>query len=145
MSVTIRSPGKEISLPPHITCLSEDLVDDIFSVYDAADRIVACGIDPRDSSLCLLTGDLNVRQISPNGTMIPTDAFPEFDGRHIVMSFKDYPGIFRIRSEVAIGMSESCLDGAEVALGGMKLASIDIKDTYVNDESDAASAESDNT
>lgn len=121
---------KEIELPEYMSSLTQSLVDEITQVCDNHKRIISCGVNPNDNSLCFVTGDLDVRTIIPNGTMIPVFSKIEFDGSHVQIRFKDAKEDYRVSSETLILESQSCLQDAELLFSNSKLHMVTKDNTY---------------
>lgn len=107
----------EITLPEHVLALSQDEIDIITNSIDAMKLIIACGIDPEDSSLIIITGLGDVRILKPNGNLIPTYAKPRDLGKCIELSFVDTSGFFIIDSKLVIDQSESFIEGQSLIVG----------------------------
>lgn len=130
MRSTFHLLGKTVEIPHHMRSISQDFIDQVSELPDRSMRIISCGVDPRDSSLCILTGDLRVRTIVPNGTMVPIDAAPEFDGIHISVLFLNQEE-HRLRSESVIKMSSGCMEDAQILTSNSSLGTLVlVNDTY---------------
>lgn len=117
--------------------LPQDVIDDICR-SDDLNRVISCGIDPDDRSLCIVTARLDVRHINPNGLLIPQDAMPSHDGSRIAITFDAHDGIYAIDSSLAILRSVSALQGADLSVAGSSLGEFVVSgETYlIDDEKD---------
>lgn len=107
----------EITLPAHILALTQDEIDAITNSTDAMNLIIACGIDPEDSSLVVITGLGDVRILKPNGSLIPSYAKPRDAGKCLELSFVGHSGFFIIDSNLVIVQSESFIEGQSLIIG----------------------------
>lgn len=99
-----------IELPQHISALPQEFVNMLLRSRKPrnAPRIFACGVDPVDSTLVVVTLDLEVLSVTPNGKMIPEAAFPYFDGWAIGIKMKDTDELVVLTSETVIKSATSC-------------------------------------
>ena len=111
-----------------MTGLSQIFIDEIMSVCDKDERIIACGINPDDSSLCFITGGLDVRSIVPNGELTPVKLNLEFDGRHLHIEFAGRTDSHRVNSVSLIHMSKSCLNISEMSIRNLRIGTLTLSD-----------------
>lgn len=97
----------ELTLPSYMTSLSQGHIDALTAESDV--RVIACGVDPSDNSLVFVTNKLEVRQIVPNGKMVPLAAKPSQRGDTILVSFKDIDGNFEILTDLAHSVSKNLM------------------------------------
>lgn len=98
--------SKEIELPDHMNSLPQSIIDDII-IQNNLSKIISCGVHPNDKSLCLITPDLDIKFIQPNGSLIPRTAIPSHDGSRIAITFESFDEIYAIDSQIAIAVSKS--------------------------------------
>jgi hypothetical protein len=113
--------GSELTLPPHMNSLDQSVMD--LLGLDRSNRVIACGVNPDDGFLYMVTGGLEVRFIAPNGTMVPLEAYPVGGGKAIAVAFEDQEEFRVIDAARALESSESVTDGASLFVG----------DTYIGD------------
>lgn len=121
MKTTLKIKDIEIDIPTHMSSLSQSFLDSL-SKDDINTRIIACGVDPRDKSLCFVTVQLDTRIIRPNSRYLPKIANPSIDGLMIEIEFENVEGVHQIHHRLAYDNSESCLDLADLYVG----------DTYIS-------------
>jgi hypothetical protein len=114
---------REVALPRHMAALPQHSVDFLYGLPDRSTRVMAAGVDPRDSSLTMITLDLEVRTLRPNGRLVPTSAVPSDDGRFIGVEFVGGDRVYSINAAMAVSRSEDA----------MKSASLHVNDTYMSD------------
>jgi len=115
---TIKINNKEITLPSYITILQN------MSCLNH-DCIVACGVHT-SGVLLLVTGSGDIKEIIPNGKMIPISAKPLGNGEYFEVIFRgnDSPKILAARP--AIRSSRSCLLGGELHIGNTYIGNFEI-------------------
>lgn len=124
MTQTRRVGQKEVSLPDHITPLPQVVIDVVSALRDSAVRVVACGIDPRDGFLYVVTGNADVRFVKPGSRIAPTSAYPSHDGSTIGLTLSGDDKLHSVSSDLTLSRSESCFSA---------LSSLTVNDTYMGD------------
>lgn len=99
------------------------MIDNLVVLPDASERVIACGVDPTDNSLYMISAMLDIRIVRPNGNLIPDQSFPSHDGKRIGIYFKGIEALQAIDSNLALANGESCLSNA----------SLFVNDTYMCD------------
>lgn len=99
----------ELSIPSYMTSLPQDVVDSLTSVDD--ERVIACGVDPKDNSLVFVTNSAAVLLITPNGGLTPAAALPALDGKLIYLSLHGYEQVFPIDVQAAVKSGRQCAEG----------------------------------
>jgi hypothetical protein len=106
-----------------MSVLTQESIDRLHTLDDRRHRLISCGVDPKDSCLYLVTCDLDVRVVRPNGGLVPESAFPAPDGRYLGVVFRGSEQVETISSEVALRHSS----------GLFATASLTVNDTYMGD------------
>ena len=97
---------KEITLPSYMMSLQD-------ITQTNPDCIIACGVHP-SGVLLIVTGDIDTKEIIPNGRRHPITAKPIGHGEYIEIKFQgdDLPRI--LASRPVIRSARSCLLGGEL-------------------------------
>lgn len=118
---TVKVGKHELSLPEHMTSLSQDIIED---VVNNGFGIISCGVDPNDRGLYMVTSQIEVKRILPNGSLRPIQAFPLHNGELLGVLFEnDEQVVHHIESELALLAAENC----------MNISSLYVNDTYMCD------------
>jgi hypothetical protein len=99
-----------------------DIVEDV--------RIIACGVDPEDDTLYLITNDIQILYISPNGKMIPKFAVPTNYGKEILIRF-DEESVYSIETCHLLKESSSTLEKSKLFLNDNYLCDLENLETNV--------------
>lgn len=104
-----------------MTSLSQDIIED---VVNNGFGIISCGVDPNDRGLYMVTSQIEVKRILPNGLLRPIQAFPLHNGKLLGVLFEnDEQVVHHIESELALLAAENC----------MNISSLYVNDTYMCD------------
>lgn len=114
----IKINGKEIILPSYITILQN--VSQL-----NPDCVIACGVHP-SGVLVLVTGIGDIKEIMPNGKMIPIAAKPIGNGEYIEVIFREDDSPRILASRPVIRSAKSCLLGAELHIGNTYIGNFEI-------------------
>lgn len=118
---TINLGKYELSLPSFMSTLPQSTIEDM---NHNVVRIISCGIDPQDCGLYMVTSELEVKRIVPNGSLRPARAFPSQDGDLVCIIFQnDDDVVHRIESRLILLVAENCLNKS----------SLYVNDTYMCD------------
>ena len=123
---TIHTGQRTVELPGHISSLPQDVIDSLVVLPDASERVIACGVDPSDNSLYMISGLLDIRVIRPNGNLIPEKSFPSHDGKRMGIYFKDVEDLKTIDSNLALMNGESCLANASLFVNDTYMCNLEI-------------------
>lgn len=115
-----------LTFPPHMAALPQSTIESIATSTDAVGRVLACGVDPRDDSLTIVTFEPAVRTIVPNGRLIPASAVPSEDGRHVNVTFQGHAHVCRLDSAAAISASSDALRGVTIHVGDTYMGELDV-------------------
>jgi len=118
--------GKEVSLPEYMSTLPQEEIDRILA-EDANDAIISCGINPIDRCLMLITSTLSVREIKPNGRLIPDYCRPLEGGTGILVKFERESKVNYIDAALAIDRSQDCLCESKLFLNNNYLCDVEVK------------------
>lgn len=130
----IKIGGKEITLPSYITSLQN-------VSQSNSDCVIACGVHP-GGTLLLVTGVGEVKEIVPNGRMIPISAVPIGGGEYMEVTFRGEVSPRIISSRPAIRSARSCLLGGELHLGNTYVGNFEIsQDVGYNEDNDSGTEE----
>lgn len=112
-----------VSVPNFMTTLRQEIIDEF---EDNCCKIIACGVDPKDNILYIISNELEVKIIKPTEKSIPIDARPEDHGQFISVCFKnDLKNRFYIDSNLALIHAENCIDKAQLFVNGKVLCDIE--------------------
>ena len=120
--------NSEIILPSHMSSLSQNIIDNLLETSDdIGNRILACGINPSDNSLYIISGLLDVKVIRPNGKLKPKKAFPCYDGSRIGIIFDNIEDIQTIDSSLALHEGKSCFENTSLFVNDTYLCDLEIE------------------
>lgn len=120
--------NSEIILPSHISSLSQNVIDKLLETSDdIGNRILACGINPSDNSLYVISGFLDIKVIRPNGNLKPKKAFPLHDGSKIGIIFDSIEEIQTIDSNLALREGKSCLENTSLFVNDTYLCDLELE------------------
>ena len=111
-----------ISIPNFMTSLDQEIVDQIS--FDSR-KIIACGVDPKQNILYMISANLKVKFISSTKKLIPLQAKPEDRGQLISVYFKNFDKKFFIDSELALEHAKDCMENAEMFVNNIKLCDVE--------------------
>lgn len=131
----IKIGGNEITLPSYIVALQN-----VSQVNP--DCVIACGV--RGGTLLLVTGGGDVKEIVPNGRMIPTSAMPIGGGEYVEVTFQGEVSPRILASRPAIRSARSCLLGGELHLGNTYIGNFEISQDVGYNENNDSGTEEDN-
>ena len=114
----------EIELPSYMTSLPQSIVEELSIVEE--ERVIACGVDPRDGSLVFVTNHATVRSIVPNGQLVPSAASPTLDGRGMYLKLQGSDAVFPVSVHVAIDLGKQCVEGGELFVNDRFVCNVDL-------------------
>jgi hypothetical protein len=117
-----------VSLPSYMSSLSSNLLEEVTENSFEDVRIIACGVDPKDSILYYITNDIEVMCIKPNGKMIPSFAVPTSDGREILVRFGEN-SVHAISAGLLLKESSMALEKSKVFLNDSYLCDLENLET----------------
>lgn len=105
-----------VEFPDYMHVLPQEVINSFSQEKDENFKVVACGIHPSDNDLCFMTADLQVRNISPNGKLIPSNAFVNLDGLIMMIQFQGDHQFHQIDSQLAIQRSSNCISYSNLSI-----------------------------
>lgn len=114
--------GKEVTLPGYMNTLSQEDID----LISNESSVISCGVE--NQILYILTFNLDVRRIKPNGKLRPKFSQPTRDGMCLVTYFEGFEDPSLILSSVAIENSESCLLNTTLHVNDNYMCDLEIVD-----------------
>lgn len=114
--------GKEVTLPGYMNTLSQEDID----LISNESSVISCGVE--NQILYILTFNLDVRRIKPNGKLRPKFSQPARDGMCLVTYFEGFEDPSLILSSVAIENSESCLLNTTLHVNDNYMCDLEIVD-----------------
>lgn len=115
-------------------CLTQEEIDEIHS-SSLKERILACGVND-EKELWMITSELEVRYIRPNGRLVPVTAFPTGIGTKIVMFFEDSSDLNVIDANVAIKHSTDGLNDSHLYVNDNYMCDIQLTGHTCEDDTD---------
>lgn len=126
--------GKELSVPRYMKCLTQEEIDEIHE-SSLKERIIACGVN-EVNELWMITSDLEVKFIRPNGNLLPVSAFPTGTGRKIVIFFSESSDFNVIDSKVAIKYSNDALSDSRLYVSDSYMCDLQLIGHSCEDDTD---------
>lgn len=117
---------KELSVPEYMSILSQDDIEEILELERIENRIISCGIHPKEESLILITADLNTRQLPPSEKLKPSYCRPLRYGTGILLMFRGEDKINFIDSDLLIRASQDCLCDSKLFLGDSYMCDVEV-------------------
>lgn len=111
---------KELIVKDYIEIFDQEKINSINENNEYC--VIGCGVDIEDNVLYLITSNLEIRKITPNGEMIPVSA-KLLDKHFIEVKFQQ-GNSFKINSELALKVSDDCIKNNEILIGDQKLFEI---------------------
>ena len=126
---------KEVVLPDYMSTLPQEEIDQILST-SISDAVISCGINP-DKSLVLVTASLSVREIIPNGRLVPDYCRPLEGGVGILVKFEGESKMNYIDASLAIKGGRDCLSESKLFLNDNYLCDVEVtQETQVQNETE---------
>lgn len=119
---------RELQLPSFMSTLPQHAIDEF---VEHEQKIISCGIDPKDGGLYMVTSQLQVKVLHPNGHLKPLDAFPSADGELLAVSFESIEGYYGIRSTSALEIATDCINSADMFINDTYMCNLELTDVQV--------------
>lgn len=136
MSKKLKINGKEITFPSYISILQN------VSIFNHK-CIIACGVHS-DGTLLIVTNEGTIKEIKPNGKLIPTYAVPLKDGECIEVKFKGKSTPKILISELVIAAAKDCLLEGDFYMGNTYIGNFEISQDTEYNENNCSGVEKNN-
>lgn len=117
---------KQLSVPEYMSVLSQEDIEEILELEQIENRIISCGIHPKEESLIVVTADLNTRQILPSTKMRPFYCKPLRYGTGILLMFRGEDKLNFIDSTLLLQASQDCLCDARLFLKDSYMCDVEV-------------------
>lgn len=84
---SLKIAGKDFIFSQYMSCVEQEDIDQFNEQFSAKDLIAACGVDPQDSTLIIVSFLGDVGFVKPNGKLIPSYATVMLFGRAVKIIF----------------------------------------------------------
>lgn len=119
--------GNEIEVPEYMVTLPQSFIEIINQEIKNVDRIISCGVDPKDNTLYFVTLTSYVGIIKSTEKHKLMSAFPSWNGEMIYVSFEDELGIQGLNARIVKRMSTDAVSSASVSIDGRYVCELDIE------------------
>lgn len=86
---SLKISGKEFIFSRYMSHVEQEDIDHYNDEFSRDELIAACGVDPKDNQLVVVSFSGDVRLVKPTGSLIPSHATIALFGRAIKITFKD--------------------------------------------------------